>query len=133
VQSATVTLADAVPPVPPSTEVTAPVILFCVPSMLPVTFTLKAHDALAASVAPVNLMLPNPAVAVIVPPPQLPVSPFGVETTRPVGSESVKPTPVNVVEPLRLLIVKLSEVDPFRGMLGTPKDFMIVGGPTVGI
>jgi hypothetical protein len=126
--AATVTLADAVPPVPPSTEVTAPVVLFFVPSVMPVTFTLKVHEALDARVALAKLTLPDPAVAVIVPPPQLPVSPFGVETTRPAGSVSVKPTPVNAVDALGLTIVKLSDVDPLSGMLAAPNDFTIVGG-----
>jgi hypothetical protein len=126
--AATVTLADAVPPVPPSTDVTAPVVLFFVPSVLPVTFTLKVHEALDARVALAKLTLPDPAVAVIVPPPQLPASPFGVETTRPAGNVSGKPTPVNVVAALGLLMVKLSEVAPFSGMLAAPNDFTIVGG-----
>src|SRR5437773_260375 len=125
----TVTLAEAVLPGPPSTEVTAPVVLFFVPAVVPVTFTLKLHDALPASVALARLMLPDPATAVIVPPPQLPVSPFGVETTRPAGSVSVKPTPVNV-EALGLVIVKLSEVEPPSGMLAAPNAFTIVGGAT---
>lgn len=90
----TTKLADAVPPVPPSIDVTAPVTLFCVPPEVPVTFAAKVHEALGASVAPARLMVPDPAVAVIVPPPQLPVSPFGAETTRPAGNVSVKPTPV---------------------------------------
>jgi hypothetical protein len=122
----TVTLADAVPPVPPSTEVTVLVVLFCVPTVVPVTFALKVHEALPASVAPVKLMLPDPAVAAIAPPPQLPARPFGVETTRPAGNVSVKVTPVNV-EALGLVMVKLSEVDPFSAMLPAPKDFAIVG------
>jgi hypothetical protein len=63
--ASTLTLAEAVPPVPPSFEVTLPVVLFC--------------------------------VAVMVPPPQLPVRPFGVDTTRPAGRVSVKPTPVRAV------------------------------------
>src|SRR5437016_4944562 len=46
-------------------------------------------------VAPVRLILPEPAVAVIVPPPQEPVSPFGVETTIPDGKLSVNATPVS--------------------------------------
>src|SRR5450830_1388923 len=128
--AATVTLAEAVPPEPPSTEATAPVTLFCVPSELPVTFTLKVQEALAASVAPVKLTAPDPAVAVIVLLPQVPVRPFGVEITRPAGNVSVKATPVNAVDRLGLLIVKLSEVDPFSGMLAAPKDFTIVGGTT---
>ncbi|HLW12026.1 MAG TPA: hypothetical protein VKU81_04955, partial [Casimicrobiaceae bacterium] len=80
-----VTLADAAPPEPPSTEVTAPVVLFFVPAVVPVTLTLKVHDAVPARVAPVKLTLPDPAIAVILPPPQLPVSAFGVETMRPAG------------------------------------------------
>src|SRR5437764_4933777 len=86
------------------------------------------HAALDASVAFPTLLLALPTAAVIVPPPQLPVSPLGVATTRPVGSVSVKPTPVNVVETLGLLRVKLSEVDPVSAMLRAPKQFTIVGG-----
>src|ERR1700730_18122085 len=116
----TVALAEAVLPVPPSTEVTVLVVLFFVPNVVPVTFTPKVHEALDASVAAVKLTLPDPAVAVIVRLPQLPVSPCGVETPRPAGSESVKPTPVSAVEALGLLIVKLSDVDPFSTMLAAP-------------
>src|SRR5512140_3150095 len=124
----TVTPAVAVPPVPPSTEITAPVTLVCVPSASPVTFALNVHEPPAARVAPVKLIAPDPAVATMVPPPQLPVSPFGDATARPAGSVSVKPTPVNAVEAFGLVSVKLREVDPFRGMLAAPKDFPIVGG-----
>jgi hypothetical protein len=91
------TVAEAVPPVPPSVEVTGPVVLFLSPPVVAVTFTLKVQDALAARVAPVREIEPEPAVAVIVPPPQDPVRPFGVETTRPAGNVSVNPTPVSAV------------------------------------
>jgi hypothetical protein len=97
VTGVTVTLADPVPPDPPSFDVTALVVLLFVPVDVAVTLALKVHEALDASVAPVRLMTPDPATAVIVPPPQLPVSPFGVETTRPEGNVSVKPMPVSVV------------------------------------
>ena len=123
----TTMLAEAVLPLPPSFEVTALVVLFCVPAVVPVTLTLNVHEALAASVAPAKLTLPDPAVAVIVPPPQLPVSPFGVATARPAGNASVKPTPVNV-EALGLVMVKLSEVDPLSGMLPAPNAIAMVGG-----
>ena len=93
----TTMLAEAVPPVPPSTDVTAPVVLIFVPAFVPVTFTLNVHEALPARVALVRLTLPEPAVAVITPPPQLPVSPFGVAITRPAGSVSVKPIPVRAL------------------------------------
>jgi len=89
----TARLADAVPPVPPFVEVTAPVVLFCAPAAVPVTFTEKLHEELAAKVEPDKLTLPNPATAVIVPPPQVPVSPFGVATTSPAGNVSLKAIP----------------------------------------
>ena len=44
--------AEAVPPVPPSVEVTLPVVLFCVPAAMPVTFTENVQELLAAIVAP---------------------------------------------------------------------------------
>ena len=93
----TLMLAEAVPPVPPSVDVTFPVVLFCVPAAVPVTFTAKVHEVLAARLAPDKLITFVACVAVMVPPPQLPVRPFGVETTKPAGRVSLKPTPVSVV------------------------------------
>jgi len=52
----TLMLADAVPPVPPSTDVTFPVVLFFVPAAVPVTFTANVQLVLDASVAPVRLI-----------------------------------------------------------------------------
>ena len=46
-----------------------------------------------ARVALARLMTFVAGVAVIVPPPHEPVSPLGVEITRPAGSVSLKPTP----------------------------------------
>ena len=89
----TTRLAEAVPPVPPSVDVTLPVVLFWVPAATPVTFTEKVHELLAAKAAPVKLITFVPCVAVIVPAPHVPARPFGVETTRPAGSVSAKPTP----------------------------------------
>src|ERR1022692_4319978 len=121
----TVTLAVAALPAPPAIEVTALVTLTFVPFDVAVTLTVKTHDAFAASDAPVRLT-GNPAVAVIVPPPQAPVSPLGVDTTNPAGNVSVKPMWVNVVPALVLLMVKLSVVVPAGAMLDEPKDFAIV-------
>ena len=59
--------AEAVPPVPPSVEVTLPVVLFCVPAAMPVTFTENVQELLAAIVPPLRLITFVPAVAVIVP------------------------------------------------------------------
>src|SRR6476469_9544352 len=91
----TLTLAEAVPPVPPSVDVTLPVVLFCCPAAVPVTFTENVHELLAGMVPPERLITPVPAVAVMVPAPQIPVRPFGVETTRPAGSVSLKATPLS--------------------------------------
>jgi hypothetical protein len=67
-------------------------------------------------------------VAVIVPPPQDPVSPLGVETTKPEGKVSLNPTPVNPLLALGFCSVKLRLVDPFTGMLAAPNALLIVGG-----
>jgi hypothetical protein len=119
----TVMLAEAVPPVPPSVEVTLPVVLFCNPAAIPVTFTENVQLALAAIVPPLRLIVFVPAVAVIVPAPHVPVRPFGVEMTNPAGSVSLKTTPVRATVVLGFVMVKLSEVDPFNGMLAAPKAF----------
>src|ERR1051326_7823242 len=83
-------------------------------------------------------MLPEPAVAVIVPEPHEPVRPLGVETTIPVGSESVTATPVRADPPFGLVMVKLKLVVPFVPMLDAPNAFVMVGGevglaPTVSV
>jgi len=121
--------AEAVPPVPPSTEVTLPVVLFCVPAAIPVTFTENVQELLAAIVPPLRLITFVPAVAVIVPAPHVPVRPFGVETTRPVGSVSLKATPLSAVVVLLFWMVKLRLVEPFSGMLAAPNALIMTGGP----
>src|SRR5450755_214494 len=121
-------VADAMLPLPPSRELTASVVLFCVPAAVAVTLTLNAHVAPGASVVPDSVTAPDPGVATMAPPPQLPVRPLGVATTRPPGSASLKPTPVNVVVLFGLVIVKLSEVDSPSIIVTAPKDLAIVGG-----
>ena len=128
--ASTFTLAVAVPPVPPSVEVTLPVVLVCKPAAMPVTFTEKVQEALAAMVPPDKLMTPVPAVAVMVPAPQEPVRPLGVEITRPAGNVSLKATPVSATVALGFVMVKLSEVEPFSGMLAAPNALAMVGGAT---
>jgi hypothetical protein len=85
--------AEAGPPtiVPPK-AVMGVVRLSCSPRAIAVTLTENVQDAPEARVAPARLMLFEPATAVIVPPPQEPVRPFGVETTSPLGKGSVKLT-----------------------------------------
>ena len=91
----TLTLADAVPPDPASIDATVLVVLFFVPGVVPVTFTEKVQELLDPKLAALRVTEPEPATAVIVPPPHVPVNPFGVEMIRPAGSVSLKPTPVN--------------------------------------
>ena len=124
----TAMLAVPVLPVPPLVEVTETE-LFLTPSVLPVTFTEKVQLADAASVAPDRLTEVDPAVAVMIPPPQTPVSPLGVETTSPAGSESVKATPVRLVAAFGLLTVKLRLVLPPTAIAAAPKLLLIDGGP----
>jgi hypothetical protein len=64
----------------------------------------------------------------MVPPPQLPVRPLGVETTKPAGSVSVKPMPLKDVVALPFWMMKLNEVEPFNGMLAAPNDLIMTGG-----
>lgn len=115
-------------PVPPSVEVTLPVVLAFAPAVVPVTFTEKVHEAFAAMVPPARLTVPLPAAAVMVPLPQDPVRPLGVEMTRPAGSVSLNATPVSATVVLGSVMVKLSEVEPFSGMLAAPNALTIVGG-----
>ena len=103
-------------------------LLFFAPSVVPVTLTANVHCAPPASVAPDRLTLPLPAVAVIVPPPQLPVRPLGVATVSPAGSASVNAIPVSEVAPFGFVIVNVSDVEPLSGMVEAPNDFVIDGG-----
>ena len=89
--------ADAGPPVPPSVELTLLVVLFCVPAAIPVTFTEKVQELFAAMEPPDRLITFAPWAAVIVPLPQAPVTPLGIEITRPAGRLSLNPTPVSAV------------------------------------
>jgi hypothetical protein len=116
----TARVADALLPVPPSFELTALVVFVFSPAAVAVTFTEKVHDALAASVPPLRLTAFDPAVAEIVPVPHDPERPLGVATARPAGNVSLAPMLLRLV-PLGFVMVKLREVEPFRGMLAAPK------------
>jgi hypothetical protein len=116
-------------PVPPSVEATAPDVLLLSPGAEPVTFAAKVHDPFAGRVAPDRLMVPEPAVAVIVPPPHDPDTPFGVATASPAGNGSMNPTPDRPVA-FGLLIVKLSDVVPLNGIEPVPNALEMEGGAT---
>ena len=72
------------------------------------------------SVAADKLTEAEPATAVGVPL-QVLLSPLGVATTKPAGKVSVNPIPVSeIVFTDGLVMVKVSEVVPFSGMLDAP-------------
>ncbi len=66
--AATVRLAEAVLPVPPLPEVTAPVVLVKLPVAVPFTSTVTVQLLLTAITPPVSDTAPDPALAVVVPP-----------------------------------------------------------------
>jgi hypothetical protein len=123
-----------VAPVPPSVEVIAPVVLLLLPALVPVTATEKVHAEPAAGdavrVPPDRLMVLLPAVPLIVPLPQEPVT-LGVEaTTTPAGRLSVKATPLKALAVFGLVTVKLSVLLPFNATLVGLNDLLTVGGAT---
>src|SRR5690348_7222815 len=72
-------------------------------------------------------MLPDPAVAVTLPLHEL-VSPLDVATTKPVGSVSVKATPVSIVPGFGFEMMNVRVVVPPTGTLAAPKPLLITGG-----
>ena len=123
----TLIVALAVPADPLSVELTAPVVLLFAPAAVEVTPTVKVHEPLAGSVALDRLIVDEPATALIVPPPHVPDRPLGDLTTRPAGSESLKPTPVIGLPVLGLVIVNNAVVEAPRMIDPTANDVLIVG------
>lgn len=122
----TVIEAFEVLPVAASVEVTV-TLLFLTPAVVPVTLTETVQLALAARVPAERLTDPEPPTAVAVPPQVL--LRFGVEaTTRPAGRLSVNAMPVSVSPVFGLLMLKVSEVVPFSGIVAAPNAFVILGG-----
>lgn len=126
----TVIVAVDVLPVPPSVEDTV-TLLFFTPAVMPVTFTESMQVPLPVKVPPERLTLPELAVAVGVPL-QVLLRPGLEATLKPLGNVSVKAMPVSGVV-LGLVMVKVSDVLPFKGRLAAPKAFVIVGGTTTAV
>lgn len=81
-------------------------------------------------VPPVRVMLPEPAIAVTVPPHE-PLSPFGVATTTLAGNVSVNATPVSAtVLAEGLVSPKVRAAMPFGAMAAGKKNLLIEGGDT---
>src|SRR5947209_16669074 len=122
----TVTVAVAGVLAPASVELTV-TLLFLVPAVVPCTFTVTAQEALATTVPPLRLTEPEPAVAVAVPP-QVFVKPFGVAITKPAGKLSVNDSPVSDTLVFGLVMLMVSDVVPFSGILVAPKVLVTVVG-----
>jgi hypothetical protein len=120
--------ADAVLPVPPFVELTAPDRLSFGPGDAPRTSSFTSHANPGASVPFTNEMLLLPASAVTAPPHPL-VRPLGDATTRPSGNASEKASP-DAATVLKFAILKVKVVVPFSGILDAPNAFSIAGGPT---
>src|SRR5437667_12053474 len=71
VKSPAPSVAEAELPVPPLVELTLPVVLSFEPEVVGVTFTLTAHELLAAIPPPLRLIEVLPAVAPVTVPPQV--------------------------------------------------------------
>ena len=128
----TVRVSVAVPPVPPSVELTVPVVLTCAPAAMPVTLTENVHDPLEASVPPDKLTVEGDPgglliVAVIVPLPQEPVTVVEANFNPP-GNVSVNATPLSDTLLFGLVSVKLNVLFPPTGMLLGLNDLLMVGG-----
>ncbi len=111
---------------PPSIEVTCTLLLF-IPAVVPVTFTETVHDALTASVPPARLTEADPDTAVAVPP-QVLLRLLGVATVSPAGRLSVKTSPVSAKPEFGLVMLKVSEVLPFSGIVAAPNVLTMDGG-----
>jgi hypothetical protein len=124
-------LAEAAAPGSAWLEVTVEVVLISCPSSkaAAVTFTMKVQFAPAARVAPVRLTTLVPAIAVMVPPSQVPTRPLGLDTSKPVGSVSEKASPVRVTTEFGFVRVNARPVVPPGSSVRTfPKLLVRLGG-----
>ena len=123
---ATMVLAAAVLPLPPSTDPITEVTLFFTPAEVPVTVTVTVQVPLAGMVPPVRLMEVAAGAAVRVPP-QVFDCTTGLATTMPVGSASVKFAPVKAMV-FVLVSVKLKVVLVLMGNTDSANDLLMDGG-----
>src|SRR6266568_2794829 len=147
--ASTVIEALAVPPVMeinvpvPSSKaaVTGPLVLTWRPACTPVTLMKKEHEVDWFKVNAVILIVLLPGLAITSP---VTVAfglaqplgrPLGDATTSPLGRMSLNEILLNATPLLGLVMVKVSVVVPFTGMLAAPKALVRVGacaaGPTV--
>jgi len=122
----TVRFADAVFPVPPLVEDTVPVVFVYAPAAAPVTVTLNWQLPLALIDAP-DSEIPVGFVVVSVPPHTVAEL---LATVKPVGSVSLKATPVKAVAVFAFVIVNCSDVVVFTAIEDGLNNLPIDGGPT---
>src|SRR2546423_2368442 len=114
-------------PVPPSVELMV-TLLFFAPAEVPVTLSETVHEPLAATVPPVRLTELDPATAAAAP--HVLSKAFGVATTRPDGSASVKLSPVSAAAGFGFVMVNVRLELPLRGTVAAPNALTIAGGAT---
>ena len=125
VWSLTTSEAVATFPFPPCVDVTAVVVLFFVPEVVPVTVTLKVQFVFAASDPPLNVIVPG--AVVVSDPAQVAIGPLEA-TVIPAGSVSLKLIPLKRVLKFGLVMVNVSvDVLPVKIELGA-NDFARAGG-----
>src|SRR6266567_3703365 len=119
-------------PVPPLVELTVPVVFDTVPAWVPVTFTTIVQVLPGVAMLPPDrLIVVVFAVAVTVPP-QVLLTPGVAATCRPFVRVSEKAIPVSaVVLAAGLVMVNVSVVVLFCGMLAAPNALLMVGGATI--
>jgi hypothetical protein len=115
-----------VPPGPLSVALTTPVVLTFVPALVPVTLTMMVQEPLGANVPPLRLTVVEEAAALSTPP-QVLLALVGKATTKPAGRLSLNCRPVNVKLLFELVMLNVSDVTPFNGMLATPKALVMEG------
>jgi hypothetical protein len=125
----TFSVAVAVPPVPPSVEVTFPVTFVFTPEVVASTATLTEHEAPgAARTPPVRETEVAPATGANTPP-QVFVDPGAPATCTPAGKVSVTPIPVRPIGlAAGFVIVIVRVVTWFRRTCAGENAFAIVGG-----
>src|SRR5579859_1264984 len=122
----TVTVAVAVPPVPPSTDVMAPVVFTWSPAVVARTSMDKVQLLLARIVVPTRLILVGESVTTLVS--QVPPRLSGFAISSPAGISSLKLTPVRSVAGLGLVSVNVSVTLPFKLTVAALNDLKMVGG-----
>src|SRR5712671_1364858 len=119
-------VAVAVPPVPPSTDVIAPVVFTWSPAAVASTSMESVQLLLARSTVPTMLIFVGESVTTLVS--QVPPRLSGLAISSPAGISSLKLTPVRSVAGLGLVSVNVSVTLPFTPTVGELNAFVSVGG-----